>query len=101
MANCAAPGHRPSLRWRKDRRPQLRDALSVTATQVSNLLVADVIALSPATAAVFISYGMGCAGCAFARFETVYETAVAYNLDPDELAASLADAIGADERKRP
>ena len=71
----------------------------VTATQVSEQLVADVIAMHPVAAAVFVNYQMACVGCAFARFETVREAAIAYGLDPDAVADSLASAINGIKRK--
>jgi hybrid cluster-associated redox disulfide protein len=88
-----------SLRWRKDSKRPPRDACVVTAMKISSLYVSELIALNPDTAAVFTGYGMGCVGCAFARFETVHEAAVAYGLDPQALAASLADVMS-DKRKR-
>jgi hybrid cluster-associated redox disulfide protein len=58
------------------------------------MLVADVLAVGPATARVFIERGMGCVGCTFAPFETVREAARAYGIEPRDLAASLASASG-------
>lgn len=55
-----------------------------------NMLVADVLAISPAAAAVFVKRGMGCPGCPFARFETIVEAARAYGLSASELAGDLA-----------
>lgn len=54
-----------------------------------NMLVADVLAISPAAAAVFVKRGMGCPGCPFARFETIVEAARAYGLSASELAGDL------------
>ena len=36
---------------------------------------------------------MRCAGCTFAPFETVTEAALAYGIDPSELAGSLAQGL--------
>jgi hybrid cluster-associated redox disulfide protein len=88
------------LRWRKDGKALYRHARGVTATQVSEQLVADVIAMHPAAAAVFVNYRMGCVGCAFARFETVREAAIAHGIDPDAVAKSLATAVGGIKRKK-
>jgi hybrid cluster-associated redox disulfide protein len=81
------------LRWRKDRTHWARDHRAVRIGQISGQPVSDVIAARPEAAAVFVRYGMGCVGCAFARFETVREAAVAHGLDPNVLAKSLARAI--------
>ena len=55
------------------------------------MLISDVIAANPAAARVFGARRMRCAGCTFAPFETVTEAALAYGIDPSELAASLAE----------
>jgi len=89
------------LRWRKDRTPPKRDPQLVTATQLSNQLVSEVVATHPATASVFVSHGMACVGCAFARFETVREAAIAYGVNPNAVAASLACAINGTTRTHP
>jgi hybrid cluster-associated redox disulfide protein len=59
-----------------------------------NMLVSDVLAISPAAARVFIDRRMACVGCAFARFETIAEAARSYGMQPCELAGALADAHG-------
>ena len=71
----------------------------MTATQLSEQLVADVVAMHPITAEVFVKHRMDCVGCAFARFETVREAAVAQGLDPELVTVSLADAIKRTRRK--
>jgi hybrid cluster-associated redox disulfide protein len=58
-----------------------------------NMLVAEVLAISPEAATVFVKRGMGCPGCPFARFETVAEAARAYGLNACELADALALTI--------
>jgi hybrid cluster-associated redox disulfide protein len=55
------------------------------------MLIADVLAANPAAARVFKDRRMRCAGCTFAPFETVTEAALAYGIDPCELAGSLAE----------
>lgn len=69
----------------------MRDPRSVTAALFMNMLVADVLVANPAAAQVFIRRGMGCVGCAFARFETVAEVAAVYGFDACELAMALTD----------
>lgn len=58
-----------------------------------NMLVAELLAFSPAAAAVFIERGMACVGCPFARFETVAEAAAIYGFDARDLAGALAPCI--------
>ena len=43
----------------------------------------------PATAAVFMSFGMGCLGCAAAHFENIEQGAVVHGIDVDALMAAL------------
>ncbi len=64
---------------------------------LADTLVSDVLAANPAAVRVFNRYGMACAGCPFARFETVAEAARAYDIEPGALAAALARAC----RRRP
>jgi hybrid cluster-associated redox disulfide protein len=64
------------------------------------MLVADVVAGTPAAARVFLDRRMGCVGCAFAPFETVAEAARAYGIEPWELATSLAVTVSTCEEVR-
>jgi hybrid cluster-associated redox disulfide protein len=80
------------LRWRKDAAGPMRDPVVVTSANILHMLVADVLAASPATAQVFVEHRMGCVGCPFTRFETVAEVARVYAIPPRDLANSLADA---------
>ena len=43
----------------------------------------------PATAEMFRSFGMGCLGCAAARFETIEEGGKAHGMDLDRLLTAL------------
>lgn len=70
------------------------------SARVLHMLVADVLAASPAAAGVFLRHRMGCVGCPFARLETVAEAAQAYGVNPQELARSVAGAVRAGKRTR-
>lgn len=54
-------------------------------------LIADVLA-TPAAVRVLLDRHMQCAGCPFARFETVAEAAAIYGVDAMELVNALFDA---------
>ena len=41
-----------------------------------------------------MSYGMGCLGCAAARFENIEQGAMAHGIDVDALIADLNKAAG-------
>ena len=46
----------------------------------------------PATADVFRAFGMGCLGCAAARYETIEQGATAHGMDLDKLIRALNEA---------
>ncbi len=47
----------------------------------------------PETIEVFMSFGMGCIGCAAASFENIEEGALVHGIDPDEIVAKLNEAV--------
>lgn len=55
--------------------------------------IVDVVSKHPQTAAVFSAHGMGCLGCAAARFENIEAGAKAHGIDIDALIRDLNDAI--------
>jgi hybrid cluster-associated redox disulfide protein len=59
----------------------------------ANTLIADALAHGPEVAAVFIRYRMHCIGCVFARFESLRIAAINHQVDIEELAAGLNEAV--------
>jgi regulator of cell morphogenesis and NO signaling len=59
------------------------------AADLLQSVIADLLAAKPAAVRVLAGLGMRCAGCTFARFETVAEAAGAYGIDPLVLAGAL------------
>lgn len=55
--------------------------------------IVDVVNKHPQTAAVFAAHGMGCLGCAAARFENIAQGASAHGIDIDTLIRDLNDAV--------
>lgn len=51
--------------------------------------IMEVVAKWPDTAEVFMNHGMGCLGCAAARFENIEQGAMAHGMDIDILMADL------------
>ena len=47
----------------------------------------------PSTIAVFMRYGLGCIGCALARFENIREGAQAHGIDVETLVEDLNGSI--------
>ena len=53
----------------------------------------DTVQNYPATAEVFRAFGMGCLGCAAARFETIEQGARAHGMDLVRLIDALNAAV--------
>lgn len=58
-----------------------------------DLSINKVVAEHPETVAVFRNYGMGCFGCAAARFENIEQGALAHGIDINALLADLNKVI--------
>ncbi|MDR1702610.1 MAG: DUF1858 domain-containing protein [Sporomusaceae bacterium] len=58
-----------------------------------NMSIVDVVQNYPQTVEIFRRYGMGCLGCAAARFENIEQGAVAHGIDTDALVADLNKAL--------
>ncbi|MDH7576405.1 MAG: DUF1858 domain-containing protein [Bacillota bacterium] len=54
-----------------------------------DMTIAEVLARSPQTAQVFLSYGMHCLDCPTARGESIEEAAEAHGINVDELLNQL------------
>ena len=67
----------------------------MTVAELLGTIVRDVLAAHPCAARVFVDRAMGCAGCPFARFETVAEVAAVYGIDPQQLGTALLEAVEA------
>ncbi|HWR05359.1 DUF1858 domain-containing protein [Sporomusa sp.] len=55
--------------------------------------IVDVVQKYPQTVEVFRNYGMGCLGCAAARFENIEQGAAAHGIDATALVADLNKAV--------
>jgi hybrid cluster-associated redox disulfide protein len=51
--------------------------------------IQEVVDKYPQTVAVFFKHGLGCLGCAAARFESIEQGAMAHGLDVDALMTDL------------
>lgn len=58
-----------------------------------DMSIIEVVQQFPATIEVFRKYGMGCFGCAAARFENIEQGASAHGIDIDALIADLNKAV--------
>lgn len=58
-----------------------------------NMSIVEVVQNYPQTVEVFRNYGMGCLGCAAARFEDIEQGASAHGIDVDALITDLNKAL--------
>ena len=56
--------------------------------------ILDIVQAHPEAVAVFQKYGMGCLGCAAARFENLEAGARVHGFDPDQMCADINALIG-------
>lgn len=56
--------------------------------------IIDVVQNHPESLEVFAKYGLGCVGCAAARFENLEAGAKVHGVDPDIMVKEINDAIG-------
>ena len=57
--------------------------------------ILDIVQQYPETIAVFQKYGMGCIGCAAARFENLEAGAKVHGFNPDDMVNEINSIIGA------
>jgi hybrid cluster-associated redox disulfide protein len=62
-------------------------------TITKNMSIGEVVQNYPDTIAVFFQHGLGCVGCAAARFENIEQGAKAHGIDVDDLIKALNAAL--------
>jgi len=65
------------------------------ATIDKSMSIIEVVQKYPQTAEIFRNFGMGCLGCAAARFENIEQGAQAHGINAEELVSDLNKAVGA------
>ena len=55
--------------------------------------ILDIVQQQPEALGVFQKYGLGCVGCAAARFENLEAGAKVHGFDPDEMVAEINSLI--------
>lgn len=58
--------------------------------------IIEIVQAHPEAAMIFQKYGMGCLGCAAARFENLEAGAKVHGFDADEMVAEINELIGAE-----
>ncbi|MBR1860182.1 MAG: DUF1858 domain-containing protein [Selenomonadaceae bacterium] len=64
-------------------------------TITKDMSIMEVVQKYPDTAMVFMYAGMGCIGCAAARFENIEEGCMAHGIDADALVDALNEVVEA------
>ena len=59
----------------------------------AEMAIGDVINKYPTTISVFFKHGLGCVGCAVARFENIRQGAMVHGIDVDALMKDLNDTV--------
>lgn len=55
--------------------------------------ITEIVQKYPETVDIFMQHGMGCLGCAAARFENLAQGAAAHGIDVDKLVTDLNNAL--------
>ena len=62
-------------------------------TITADMPIIEVVQKYPGTIQVFMQHGLGCIGCALARFENVREGAQAHGIDVEVLIKDLNESV--------
>lgn len=58
-----------------------------------DMSIIDIVQNYPETIEVFAKHGLGCIGCAAARYENLEAGAKVHGIDPDQLVADINEVI--------
>lgn len=64
------------------------------AKVTKEMSIIDIVQNHPETLEVFAKYGMGCIGCAAAKFENLEAGAKVHGFDADAMVAEINEIIG-------
>ncbi len=64
----------------------------------SKMSIDELLGKYPESSKVFEDFGLGCAGCEAALFESIEQGAQIHGVDIDRLLAGLAEVIGENEK---
>ncbi|UCC75771.1 MAG: DUF1858 domain-containing protein [Anaerolineales bacterium] len=62
-------------------------------TITKEMAIGEVVSDHPETVPVFFQYGLGCLGCALARYENIEQGAMAHGIDIDALIKALNEVV--------
>ena len=69
----------------------------INLTITKDMSILEVVQKYPDTAMVFMYAGMGCLGCAAARFENIEQGCMAHGIDADKLVEALNEVAEAQD----
>ena len=58
-----------------------------------DMSIIEIVQQYPQSLSVFAKYGLGCIGCAAAKFENLEAGARVHGFDPDQMVADINEAI--------
>jgi len=64
------------------------------AKVTKDMSIIDIVQNHPETLEIFAKYGMGCIGCAAAKFENLEAGAKVHGFDADAMVAEINELIG-------
>ena len=64
------------------------------AKVTKDMSIIDIVQQHPESLEIFAKYGMGCIGCAAAKFENLEAGAKVHGFDADQMVADINDLIG-------
>ena len=67
----------------------------MTVNVTKEMGIIDIVQNYPESLEVFAKYGLGCIGCAAARFENLEAGAKVHGVDPDKMVEEINALIGA------
>lgn len=64
------------------------------AKVTKEMSIIDIVQNYPESLPVFAKYGLGCIGCAAARFENLEAGAKVHGVDPEKMVAEINEILG-------
>ena len=77
-----------------DKNKKIKERLKVMQKITKEIGLIEIVQQYPQTIEVFQKYGLGCIGCAAARFENLEAGAKVHGIDPDKMVEDLNAVIG-------
>lgn len=73
----------------KFKKGNTKEVYNMSEKVTKEMSIIDIVQKYPQSLEVFVKYGLGCIGCAAARFENLEAGAKVHGFDPDEMVAEI------------